>query len=137
MAAFVLDASVAIAGLAPDEGNRACEALLDQAFVRAVAAPALWYIEVANISLVKLRRGLLLPEEHRAILTDMANLRVECDTEFLFRQCEAASALALHHKLSAYDAAYLELALRLKIPLATLDRALARAAREAGAEVLP
>ena len=137
MTAFVLDASVAIAGLSPDENNAASSDLIERAIIESVAVPALWFYEVANICMLKLQRGLLQPEEHRAMLTDIANLSVECDAGALQDQCEAASALALRHNLTVYDAAYLELALRLKLPLATLDTRLANAARTEGLTILP
>ena len=137
MAAFVLDASVAIADLSLDEDPARTFGLVDRAIDEPVAIPAVWYYEVTNVFTSKLRRGVLRPEQHRDMLVNLRDLRVECDPRDLQSQCEAACALSARHKITVYDAAYLELALRLKIPLATLDKALANAARDAGVAVLP
>ena len=137
MAAFVLDASVAIAGLSPDEASSSSAALIARCAQEGAVAPAIWFYEVANIAVLKLQRGVLTPEQYAILSAAFAKMRIERDVAGLQAQCEAASVLALRHTLTVYDAAYLELALRLKLPLATLDQELVRAARAAGVAVLP
>lgn len=124
--AFVLDASVVLGWSLPDEANeRADRALARVARDRAVA-PTLWWFEVRNALVVNERRGRLEPATTDAILAHLAALPVALDTA---AESEAVLALARRHGLSVYDAAYLELATRLEAPLATLDAALADAAR--------
>jgi predicted nucleic acid-binding protein len=105
--------------------------------VEGAIAPAIWFYEVANIATLKLKRGVLTDEQYAVLSEAFAKMRVECDALDLMRQCEAASALARRHNLTVYDAAYLEVALRMKLPLASLDGTLVRAARAAGVQVLP
>ena len=137
MASFVLDASVTIAGISRDEANLACVELIRKTFAEEAAVPPLWFYEVANIFARKRQRGLLFAGEHEAMLIDLQNLQVECDAHDMQAQCERASRLALEHELTVYDAAYLELAIRRKLPLATLDKKLARAASAEHIRVLP
>jgi predicted nucleic acid-binding protein len=137
MAHCVLDASVTIAALAPDELDQACGEILARTFEEPAAVPALWFFEVANIVALKYRRGLLLAAEKFAIAASIRALQIECDTSELAMRCEAASDLALRYKLSVYDASYLELAVRLNKPLATIDNALLNAAADIGFPTIP
>ena len=136
MAILVLDASVAIAGLAPDESDSACVEIMARALSEAVAVPAIWFYEVANIFMMKYWRGLMSLDTLNHTLSSLSRLRVDYDAAGLQLQCEGALVLASHHNLTIYDASYLELALRLKLPLATVDRRLADAARNEGLQVL-
>ena len=137
MARFVLDASVAIAGFSPDEKQNASAELVEISMIDPVAVPALWFYEISNVLAMKVRRKTLTVAEHKTILQDLANILTESDSDNLLRDCTAASELALRFGLSVYDAAYLELAIRLQLPLATLDAKLADAARTSGVDVLP
>ena len=92
------------------------------------AVPGIWRFELLNALLVNERRGRLEAMDSRQILADLAELRIvrdgEHDEALLLR-------LARQHGLSAYDAAYLEVAVRRELPIATLDRRLADAANGA------
>ena len=135
---IVLDASMALAWLI-DRADRTEAALARQAFgeVRAFGAqvPALWYAEVANTLLVFERAKRLSVQDSVSYLSDIALLAIEQDD--LPPAVGQARVLDLGriHNLSAYDATYLELAMRRAGVLATFDRKLAAAARSAGVGV--
>ena len=134
--AFVLDCSVTMAWIFHDEATEATdrlrEALLDtRAFV-----PALWPIETANVLLAATRRGRVAQDEWPGIRAHLDALPIEVDQVSASRTWSAALDLANAHALSVYDAMYLELAVRMQMPLATLDRALLRAAQSAGVDGL-
>lgn len=123
---FVLDASVVTSWALSDEDEPVATAALMRAKNDSCAVPALWRFEIRNALLMAERRKRLSSAETDKFLHDVADLHINedfsTDEADLFR-------LARHHKLTVYDAAYLELAWRRSIPLATLDRDLARAAR--------
>ena len=135
---IVLDASMTLAWLI-DRADRTEAALARQAFgeVRAFGAqvPALWYAEVANTLLVFERAKRLSVQDSVSYLSDIALLAIEQDD--LPPAVGQARVLDLGriHNLSAYDATYLELAMRRAGVLATFDRKLAAAARSAGVGV--
>src|SRR5580700_11301292 len=126
--AFVLDASVTLSWAFRDEqhpvasrANQLLEKTPESALV-----PDLWWYEVRNILLVNERRGRISAEGTAIFLKSLVNLRIEVATE---RDEQALLDLARKHRLTVYDAAYLTLALRDGIPLATLDKSLQAAAR--------
>lgn len=125
--AFVLDASVTIAWAVEDEESEEASAAL--ALVRAGGAivPAVWFFELRNTLVVNERRGRITQPTTSAFLRELSSLPIVTD-----RTPNEAEliALARQHRLTIYDAAYLELALREYVSLATLDSALMRVARE-------
>lgn len=133
---LVLDASVALSWCFEDEGGAMEMAVLRRLRDDEAVVPALWTLEVTNGLVTAERRGRLdaagvLRASHLLLALPIVVEPVE--------RSGAASAvlpLARRHGLSAYDAAYLELALRRGIPLATADAALHRAARAEGVAVL-
>lgn len=133
--AFVLDAPVSLAWAFADEqhpiADRA-EYLLktgaETAFV-----PDLWWYEMRNILVVGERRGRISIADTSAFLRKLSQLRIEMDTA---RDDAPLLDLARQHNLAVYDAAYLALALREHIPLATLDKNLEVAAVTAGIVLL-
>lgn len=129
MAAFVLDASVALAWMLPDEAN-ATEArrLIDAVVEEGAVAPAHWRLEVGNGLLMAERRGRVRDGTADALLGRLAALPIALDPETAVRAWDAAPPLVRRHGLSLYDAAYLELAIRKGLALATFDAALRRAA---------
>jgi predicted nucleic acid-binding protein len=100
----------------------------DQLGVAGAAAPILWWFEVRNALVVNERRGRLDAAATVGILAHLERLPIRLDVD---QDGDTVLALAREHRLTVYDAAYLELALRLDAPLATLDRQLATAARAA------
>ena len=127
---LVLDASVTMAWFFPDEATGFTEALLEALGTRPLWVPALWVAECANVLQSAARRGRLLPGRRVEIAQELAELPVTVDTEV--PSVVPLDQLAATHSLSAYDATYLELAQRRKLPLATLDRSLRLAAQAAG-----
>lgn len=137
MTSFVLDASVAIAGLS-GEGRPECDALVARSLAEPVAVPSLWPLEVANILTLKVRRGTLPARDRMLALRSVRDFWLTIDlVDPRSEQFESVIALADAHRLTADDAAYLELAMRLGAPLATLDEALRAAARAEAEPLLP
>jgi predicted nucleic acid-binding protein len=130
---FVVDASIVGAWCFPDEANRLAEDAFERLEAMAAVVPALWWFEVRNVLLVNERRGRLDAAGTAEFLTDLGRLPIRIDRE---PAGAAILALARAHRLTFYDAAYLELARRLDAPLATLDRQLAAAARAAAVPLL-
>ena len=137
MEAFVADCSVTIAWAVPSQASKATDRLLDHLAAGAsLIVPVLWFFEVANTLIVLTRRKKLSKEAGDRARSLLAALAPVADQEGAALAFLATSAIAEKYSLSAYDAAYLELALRRTIPLATRDAALATAARRAGVGVL-
>lgn len=127
---FVVDASIAIAWVHPAQATSTSTELLRAVHDGArVSAPALWPLETANALMVLTRRGKLAAGERDAALAALVLLSVEIDHEGAGLAFGRLSALAAAHRLSVYDAAYLELAMRRKLPLACQDGPLRAAAR--------
>jgi predicted nucleic acid-binding protein len=123
---FVLDASVAACWLLPDERHPVAEAAYKRIANDQAVAPALWWFELRNLLIVNERRGRLDAAKTARALRLLRALPVTIDASV---EEETLMQLARHHRLTAYDAAYLELAVRKGLPLATLDSALCVAAR--------
>ena len=130
---FVVDASMAFAWVLPSQASPAANALLER--IKAGAGgvvPMFWYLEVANGLLVVDRRKVITGNQRQRSLERLAALRLTVDDGEARNAFGRTSALAEQHGLSVYDAAYLELALRRNLPLATRDRALHSAAQRSG-----
>ena len=132
--AFVLDCSVTMAWVFPDEATEATNQLRDSLVESRAFVPSLWPVEVGNVLLVATRRNRIRADDWREIRASLEALPIEIDPVTTSRAWGASLELARTHQLSVYDAMYLELAMRLQLPLATLDRALRGAARTAGVE---
>jgi predicted nucleic acid-binding protein len=131
--ALVLDASVALAWMLPGEVDAAQAKRLIGAVADAGAVvPSHWRLEVANTLLMAERRGRLPPEEVAGLLARLAVLTITIDPETAARAWDACPDLVRRHRLSLYDAAYLELARRKGLPLASFDGPLRRAAEAEG-----
>ncbi|HEY7578006.1 MAG TPA: type II toxin-antitoxin system VapC family toxin [Acetobacteraceae bacterium] len=130
---FVLDASIAACWAFDDEDHPVAVRALERVRADEARAPALWWFEVRNTLIVNERRGRLTEGDTAAFLRDLARLGVVVD-----RAPDEAGVLGIarRHRLSVYDASYLELALRNGVPLATLDAELAGAAVAENLELL-
>ncbi|MXY25803.1 MAG: type II toxin-antitoxin system VapC family toxin [Acidobacteria bacterium] len=122
---FVLDASVAAAWLFDDEDNPRANAALERLETELALVPQLWHLEVRSALIGAERRGRMRADEVDECLRRIEELPVETDTKL---NVGVSFALARAHRLSIYDATYLELALRADAPLATLDKTQAAAA---------
>ena len=134
---FVLDASVTLAWCFPDERTAYAEAALDLLANGAEAmAPAIWPFEVANALLVGEKRKRVTVAQVTSILQRITDLPISVDPVQIGRAFQQVLPLARQTELTEYDAAYLELALRLGLPLATLDAKLRQSAKDAGIALL-
>lgn len=127
---LVLDSSISLAWFFPDERTGFTDAALELSAREECWVPALWRLEFPNALLAAERRRRLTRAERLQVLDEAARLSLRVDPHA--HELRAISALAELHDLSTYDAAYLELALRLDSALITLDRGLAAAAAAAG-----
>jgi len=126
---FVIDASVLASWCFPDEAHATADLAIRRIAKESACAPVLLWFELRNVLLMGERRGRLTAAQMSRFLEHVNNLPVEIDRE---PDENRIFALARAHRLSVYDAAYLELAQRKAAPLATLDAALARAAKTEG-----
>jgi predicted nucleic acid-binding protein len=130
---LVLDASVTLAWCFPDESTPYTEGVLDLLATGAEAAtPAIWPFEVANALLVAERHKRITTAQVASMLQRIASLPITVDPIRVDRAFGQILAAAREQKLTEYDAAYLELAMREGLPLATLDDQLRQGARSAG-----
>jgi len=134
--AFVLDCSVALAWVLPDEGSAYADGLLDRLVAEDAVVPPVWPLEVGNVLLVALRQKRIRKTELEPIVERLARLPIEIDIGATDHALAAVLVLAGQHGLTTYDASYLDLAQRRKLPLATLDKQLRAACRAAKVEVL-
>jgi predicted nucleic acid-binding protein len=124
--AIVVDASVSACWMLDDEYDVGASAVLAQLATSAGIVPLLWQHEMRNILLVARRRGRLSASAMAERVASLAELPLAIDGK---ADLGVALMLAERHALSFYDSLYLELAMRCGATLATLDRALVRAAR--------
>ena len=132
---IVVDASVTAAWFLPDEANDVTEAALQATATHDVWVPPLWILETANLLLSAQRRKRITADKRRELVVAAGRLKLKVDREPV--SLGVLDDLAARYGLTAYDAAYLELALRRGLPLATRDKPLAAAAQQAGVELLP
>jgi predicted nucleic acid-binding protein len=137
-AAFVLDNSVAMRWLLPSpkaaDQKYADKVLQTFADVDALV-PSLWHLEVVNVLMEAERRVEIDAGEVERFISHLENLPVHVDRATVKQAFSRTLSLARIYKLSSYDAAYLELAIREDLPLATLDRDLRKAAKKAEVEI--
>lgn len=134
MSGFVLDCSVGMAWCFEDEADRYADGVLDRLVDESALVPPLWPLEIANVLVVAERRRRLRRSDSARFLELVGALPIAVDTAT--PNPSHLLAVAREHSLSAYDAAYLALAMREGIPLATRDRALGKAARRCGVALL-
>lgn len=129
---FVLDASITVTWAFRDEDHPLANLALTRLRGDSGLVPVLWWFEVRNVLVINERRDRLTRKESDVFLNDLLRFPITIDAS----PEEKIIELARTHRLTVYDAAYLELAVREGVPLATLDSALARAARAEGVELL-
>lgn len=133
---LVLDASLTIAALLKDERTEAAQAILHRVSDEGGWVPSLWRLEVANVLRNAVRRGRCDQAFTDATLKDLAGFPITVDAETDGQAWGDTLALSRAEDLTLYDAAYLELAIRLGATLASCDNALVAAARRNGLDVL-
>jgi predicted nucleic acid-binding protein len=130
--ALIPDASAIISLAFDDEDGTYARAVIEAIAADQAIVPTLFWFEVRNTLLMGERRKRNTPDQTTAFLADLALLPFEIDSQ---PREPAVLSLARRHELTIYDAAYLELAQRKTLPLASVDRALVRAAEAAGVSV--
>jgi predicted nucleic acid-binding protein len=125
---LVLDASITLAWAYVEETTPAVRKVFKTVAESGAWVPSLWRLEIANALELNVRRGRRDAAFRNATLEDLDELPIAIDTETDQHAWTATLSLAVHRKLTVYDATYLELAKRRELPLATLDNDLRRAA---------
>ena len=133
---LVVDASVALAWALPDEANVYADAVMVLAERDGLLVPDLWPREIANGLAVAYMRKRIASADEQAFLTALSRLRIDVEEPAsAVAAVREATAAAVWYSLTAYDAAYVELAARRGLVLATLDRAMRKAAERSGIAV--
>lgn len=137
MDGFVLDVSACMPWCCEDETTEASEFMLASAIDGALLhVPSLWTWEIVNAIAAVIRRRRISVDRGREFLDQLGTFNFKIDPSPRIADLPRLHSLATLHNLTAYDAAYLELAKRLPTPLATLDAELIRAARAEGVDVV-
>jgi predicted nucleic acid-binding protein len=136
MNGFVLDASVALGWCFRDEANAKTASLLQQIKTSVAFVPSIFPLEIGNILVGAQKKSRITFAEMTKYISLLERLNIQIDDETSAHAYHEILQLSYQHKLTTYDAAYLELALRFDVPLATKDPALASVSRKLGIEVL-
>lgn len=132
MPGLVLDCSIVAAWLLPGQKNDAIDRILTRVAEEGALVPGVWRIEVLNMLLMAERRRRIAGSDRARALAIVGQLPIDVDLETSDRAWAETASLAARFRLTAYDAAYLELAHRAGLPLATLDDDLRAAAAKLG-----
>ena len=136
MSSLILDSSATLAWIYGDETTDAIRRVFDAIADNGALVPVLWRLEVANSLTMAVRKRRIDPDFRRAALADLALLDITADPQTGSYAWTDTLNLADQFRLTVYDAAYLELARRRILPLATLDQELRTAATAIGVTVL-
>src|SRR5438477_4828809 len=120
-AAFVVDCSIAMAWLFHDEATPKTAALLNRLATETALVPDWWFIEITNVLAMAEGKGRITPTQSDAFIADLSKLGIERDEQASDRDFTHILALCRTHRLTSYDAIYLDLAICRSLPLATLD----------------
>lgn len=135
-ATFVVDCSVAMAWLFHDEATPKTAALLRRLASETALVPAWWFIEITNVLALAERKGRIAQAQSDAFIADLGKLGIERGNEAPDRAFSNLLPLCRTHRLTSYDAIYLDLAIRRNLALATLDDDLRKAAKKLGIRLL-
>jgi len=133
---FVLDNSVVMAWCFEDEDTKYADRVLELLDADTTITPAVWPLEIANAILMGERRGRLSAAGTARFTELVSELAITVERIPLSRALGVVMEVGRTHGLTSYDAAYLELAMRRGLPLATLDNRLANAARQANVTLI-
>jgi predicted nucleic acid-binding protein len=137
LSAYVLDCSVTMAWAFREDVTPATVRLLEALPEDQALVPVVWPLEVVNVLMVAERGGRLTRADVQQFVDLLQSLPISVDNHSDRHAFEGVLPLARDTGLSAYDASYLELAMRLGLPLATLDEKLKRAAVRVGVRSIP
>ena len=130
---FVLDATVTITWAMCDEDHPLAELAFSALEMHGAAVPSIWWYEIRNILVINERRGRITASDVARFLAELAQFDIAVDAP---DNSDLVIGLARKHALSVYDAAYLALAMKEHLPLATLDKNLETATIAEGIELL-
>lgn len=133
---LVLDSSITVAWLYREEATKSVDEIFENLIEASAWVPALWHLEVANVLQIGMRRQRHGADFRDRVLSDLSEFPIHVDLETHRQAWGTTVRLAERHGLTVYDAAYLELALRRRLPLATLDNDLRSAASTEKVELL-
>jgi predicted nucleic acid-binding protein len=134
--AFVIDCSIAMAWLFHDEATPKTTDLLNRLATETALVPAWWFIEITNVLAMAERNGRITPTQSDAFIADLSKIGIEQDGEAPDRAFTHLLPLCRTHRLTSYEAIYLDLAIRRSLPLATLDDDLRKTAKKLGVGLL-
>ena len=134
--AFVVDCSMAMAWLFHDEATSKTTALLNRLATETALVPGWWFIEITNVLALAERKGRITPVQSDAFIAALSKLGIERDDEAPDRAFTHLLALCRRHRLTSYDAIYLDLAVRRSLPLATFNDDLRKTAKQLGVGLL-
>ena len=134
---FVIDTSVVITWCFKDEASQYADSVLDSLEHFTAIAPSIWPLEVGNVLLAAERKNRLSEADSIRFIALLFELPISVDQEPPERMIKEIFALAREHKLSAYDASYLDLAMKRGIPIATLDNRLMKTAKRSNVSIMP
>jgi len=126
---FVIDNSVVMSWCFKDETIQYADDILDILEVSTAFVPSIWPLEVGTVLLVAERKKILSEADSTLFIALLTELPIIIEQEPPERMIKEILALAREHKLSSYDASYLDLAMRKGIPIATMDNNLIAAAK--------
>lgn len=132
---IVIDASVAVSWCFADEASDAGDAILSEVQANGARVPSLWHLEVGNVLRQAERRNRISEAEVLERLELLSALPIQTDGETWSRAWGPTLSLARLHTLTVYDAAYLELAARLGLTIASKDKELLNAAQSSGVQI--
>lgn len=133
---LILDCSMTMAWCFADESTPATVRIQDRLASEAALVPAHWFLEVANVLAMAEKRKRISPADALQFVQLLSVLDIQVDEEASRRAFDHILPLCRSHKLTSYDAAYLDLVFRRQVPLASLDDALRQAATSLGMQVL-
>ena len=135
-ATFILDCSLTMSWCFPDEATEASTKILDRLEDETGLVPTHWFLEVANVLAMAEKKKRITLAKLTEFIAQIGVMDFEVDNESASRAFNHILALCRDYGLTAYDAAYLDLALRRRLPLASLDDELRAAAKKAGVQVI-
>lgn len=135
-AAFVIDCSVAMTWLFPDEATTHTARLLERLANETALVPGWWFLEVTNVLALAERKGRVTTAQTAEFIAEISKLGLESDIDSAGRAFDHLLPLCRAHQLTSQGALYLDLAVRRGLPLATLDEPLRKAAKKLGVKLL-
>ena len=136
MKRVVIDCSVVMAWCFEDEADKYSDSILDMLASAEALVPSIWALEVANVLLVGERRNRLKEADTARFIELLRELPISVDNETSDHAMREILSIGREQGLSSYDAAYLELAMRHGLALATRDNALRKAAKKSGVKLI-